>query len=181
MLKKKARKEDFFLRFLLRLFSGWTILRYFGDGLEDDFDAGAAEEIDTISETILTGVDDALDATLDDEFGTLYAWAIGDVEGSAIARIVALGNLGDGIGFGMEDVGLGAIVFGLAIVLKACGRAVVTIADDHLFLDDEATYLTTLAVGVFGPYGGHTQIAVIEKFLFGGHGRSILGAAKLGC
>lgn len=156
-------------------------MRNFGDGLEDDFDAGTAKEVDAVGETVLTCIDDTLDATLDDEFGTLDAWAIGDVEGSAITRIVALGDLGDGICFGMEDVGLGAIVFGLAIVFEACRRAVIAIAYDHLFLYDEATYLTALAVGVFGPNGGHTQIAVIKKFLFGGHGRSILGAAKLGC
>ena len=137
------------------LFSGWTILRDFGDGLEDDFNAGAAKEVDAVGETILTGIDDALDATLDNEFGTLYAWAIGDVEGSPIARIVALGDLGDGIGFGMEYVGLGAVVFGLAIVLEACRRAVIAVADDHLFLYDETTYLTALAVGVFGPDSGH--------------------------
>jgi hypothetical protein len=157
----------------LRLFSGWTILRYFGDGLEDDFNAGATKEIDAVGETVLTCIDNTLDATLDDEFGTLDAWTIGDVEGSAITRIVALGDLGDGIGFGMEYVGLGAVVFGLAIVLEACRRAVIAVADDHLFLYDETTYLTALAIGVFGPNGGHTQIAVIEKFLFGGHGRSI--------
>ena len=163
----------------MRLFSGWTVLGDFGDGLEDDFDASTAEEIDAIGETVLTGVDDALDTTLDDELGTLDARAVGDVEGSTIARIVALGDLGDGIGFGMEDVGLGAIVFGLAIVLEACGRAVVAIADDHLFLDDETTYLTTLAVGVFGPNGGHAEIAVIEKFLFGGHGSIFLEQPNL--
>ena len=61
------------------LFSGWTILRDFGDGLEDDFNAGAAKEVDAVGETILTGIDDALDATLDNAFGTLYAWAIGDL------------------------------------------------------------------------------------------------------
>lgn len=163
------------------LFSGRTVLWDFGDRLEDDFNAGAAKEVDAVGETVLTGVDDTLDATLDDEFGTLDAWAIGDVESGAIARIVALGNLGNGIGFGMEYVGLGAVVFGLAIVLEACRRAVIAVADDHLFLYDETTYLTALAIGVFGPNGGHTQIAVIEKFLFGGHGRSILGAAELGC
>ena len=166
---------------MLWLFCGWTILGDFGDGLEYDFDAGAAKEVDAVGETVLTGVDDALDAALDDELGTLDARAVSDIECGTIARIVTLGDFGDGIGFCMEYVRLGAIVFGLAIVLKACGRAVVTIADDHLFLDDEATYLTTLAVGVFGPYGGHTQIAVIEKFLFCGHGRSFLGAAELSC
>ena len=140
---------------ILRLFSGWTILRDFGDGLEDDFNAGAAKEIDAVGETVLTCIDDALDATLDDEFGTLDAWAIGDVEGCAIARIVALGDFGDGIGFGMEYVGFGTIVFGLAIVLEACRRAVIAVADDHLFLYDETTYLTALAVGVFGPDSGH--------------------------
>ena len=165
----------------MRFFSGGSVLGNFGDGLEDDFDACATEEIDAIGKTVFTGVDDALDATLDDEFGTLDAGAVGDVESGAIARIVALGNLGDGIGFGMENVGLGTIVFSLAIVLEACGRAIVAVADNHLFLDDETTYLTTLTVGVFGPNGGHTQIAVIEKFLFGGHGRGFLGAAKLVC
>ena len=118
------------------LFSGGTILWDFGDGLEDDFNAGAAKEVDAIGETVLTGIDDALDAALDNELGTLDAGTVGDVECGAIARIVALGDLSDGIGFGMEDVGLGTIVFGLAIILEACGRAVVTIADDHLFLYD---------------------------------------------
>ena len=163
----------------MRLFCGGTVLGNFGDGLEDDFDACATEEIDAVGETILTGVDDALDAALDDELGTLDAGAVGDVESGAIARIMALGDLGDGIGFGMENVGLGTIVVGLAIVFEACGRAVVAVADDHLFLDDETTYLTTLAVGVFGPDGGHAQIAVIEKFLFGGHGRGFLEQPKM--
>ena len=163
------------------LFSGRTILRDFGDGLEDDFNAGAAKEVDAVGKTVLTSVDDALDAALDNDFGTLDARTVGDVECGAIARIVALGDLSDGVGFGMENVGLGAIVFGLAIVLEACRRAVIAVADDHLFLYDETTYLTALAIGVFGPNGGHTQIAVIEKFLFGGHGRSFLGAAELSC
>ena len=145
----------------------------FGDGLEDDFNAGAAKEVDAIGETVLTGIDDALDAALDNELGTLDAGTVGDVECGAIARIVALGDLSDGIGFGMEDVGLGTIVFGLAIVLEACRRAVIAVADDHLFLYDETTYLTALAVGVFGPDSGHAEITVIEKFLFGGHGRGI--------
>ena len=162
------------------LFSGWTILRDFGDGLEDDFNAGAAKEVNAVGKTVFTSVDDALDAALDNEFGTLDARTVGDVECGAIARIVALGDLGDGISFGMEDVGLGAIVFSLAIVLEACRRAVIAVADDHLFLYDETTYLTALAVGVFGPDSGHAEITVIEKFLFSGHGRSILGAAKLG-
>ena len=155
------------------LFSGRTILWDFGDGLEDDFNASTTKEVDAVGETVLTCIDDTLDATLDDEFGTLDAGTVGDVECGAIARIVALGDLSDGVGFGMENVGLGAIVFGLTIVLEACGRAVKAVADDHLFLYDETTYLTALAIGVFGPNGGHTQIAVIEKFLFGGHGRSI--------
>ena len=160
------------------LFSGGTILRDFGDGLENDFDAGAAKEVDTVGETVLTCIDDSLDATLDDEFGTLDARTVGDVESGTITRIVALGDLGDGISFGMEYVGLGTIVFGLAIVLEACRRAVIAVADDHLFLYDETTYLTALAVGVFGPNGGHTQIAVIEKFLFGGHGRGIFRSSQ---
>jgi hypothetical protein len=70
----------------------------------------------------------------------------------------------------MKDVGLGAIVFGLAIVLKAGGGSVIAVADDHLVLDEQATYLTALAVGVLRPNGGHAEIAVIEEFLFGGHG-----------
>jgi hypothetical protein len=151
------------------LFSGRTVLWDFGDRLEDDFNAGAAKEVDAVGETVLTGVDDTLDATLDNEFGTLDAGTVGDVESGTIARIMTLGDLSDGVGFGMEYVGLGAIVFGLAIVLEACGRAVIAVADDHLFLDNETTYLTALAIGVFGPDSGHTQIAVIEKFLFGGH------------
>ena len=52
------------------LFSGGTILWDFGDRLEDDFNAGAAKEVNAVGETVLTGVDDTLDATLDDEFGT---------------------------------------------------------------------------------------------------------------
>ena len=160
------------------LFSGRTVLWDFGDRLEDDFNAGAAKEVDAVGETVLTGVDDTLDATLDDEFGTLDAWAIGDVESGAIARIVTLGDFGDGIGFCMEYVGLGAVVFGLAIVLEACRRAVIAVADDHLFLYDETTYLTALAIGVFGPDSGHAEITVIEKFLFGGHGRGIFWSSQ---
>ena len=69
------------------LFSGCAVLSYFGDGLEDDFNAGATKEVNAVGETVLTGVDDALDAALDNEFGTLDARTVGDVECGAIARM----------------------------------------------------------------------------------------------
>jgi hypothetical protein len=61
----------------------------------------------------------------------------------------------------MEDIGLGNIVVILTHVLKATRRAIVTIADDHLILDDQGSNLTAYAIGVLCPYLRHAEIALV--------------------
>ena len=128
---------------------------------EHYFDASATQEVDAIGQTIFLAIDDATDASLDDEFGTLDAGRGGDIDSSAIAIVIATGQLRDGISLGMEHVGLGDVVVVLAHVLEAAGRTVITIADDHLVLDHQGTDLTALAVGVLGPDACHAEIAGI--------------------
>jgi len=57
---------------------GLRILRFgrWAEGEVDDFDAGAAEELDAVFEAVLLGVDHALDACLDDELGALEAGGV---------------------------------------------------------------------------------------------------------
>ena len=138
------------------------------DGHVDDLDAGAAEELDAVVEAVLLVVDDALDAGLDDELGALDAGRGGDVERGTVAVVAAAGELGDGVGLGVENVGLGDVVVVLADVLEAAGGTVVAVADDHLLFDDEGADLTTPAVGVLGPDARHTEVALVEGGLFWG-------------
>ena len=123
--------------------------------------ASPLQQINAIGEAILARIDDALDTSLNDEFAAFNARTIGDIERGAIGIVVATGNLGDGIGFGMEDVGLGDTIFVLTDIFKSRGRAVVSIADNHLILDDEGTYLAPLAIRVLRPNFSHAQVAFV--------------------
>ena len=110
------------------------------------FDIGAAEQFETVFETVFLGIDYALDACLDDELGTFDAGGGGDVEGGAFAAVARPGYLGDGVGFGVEHVGDGQVVVVLAYVLEAGGGAVVAVGDDHLVFYDQCSYLTAFTV-----------------------------------
>jgi len=145
---------------------GRAILRNLRNWHEKHFDTGTTKEINAIGETVLASVNDTTDASLDDQLGALDARTIGDVESGTVARVVTLGDLGDSVGFGVEHIGLGTIVLGLAVILEACGRTIVAIADDHLVLDEQTAHLATLAIRVFGPNGGHAEITAVENFLF---------------
>ena len=65
----------------------------------------------------------------------------------------------------MEHIGFCYAIF-LADILKATWCAIVSVADNHFVLDDEGTYLTTLAVAVLAPYLCHSQVAKVEGVLF---------------
>ena len=135
------------------------------DRHELNFDASSAKEVNAIGQAILTTIYNAFDASLYDELGTFYAWRVCNIECAAIAVVAASGNLGDGIGFGMKHVGFCYAIF-FADVLKAAWRAIVSVADNHLVLHDEGTYLTTLAVAVLAPYLCHSQVTKVEGMLF---------------
>jgi len=50
-------------------------------------------------------------------------------------------------------------------VFKPCRGAVVAVRDYHLVLDQECAHLASLAIGIFGPYKGHAEVAPVEYVL----------------
>ena len=138
------------------------------------FNVGSFQQVYAFGEAIFVGINHALDASLNDELGTFYAWRVGDVERGAIAVVAASGQLGYGVGFGVKDIRLCDVVLVFTHVLKAARRAVLAIADNHLVLDHQCAHLTAFAVAVLCPYTGHTQVALVEEFL-------LLRAVALGC
>ena len=66
----------------------------------------------------------------------------------------------------MQNVGFGLAGLVLADVLESGRRAVVTVRDDHLVLDQQGAYLPADAVGVFGPDPGHFDVTNVELTLF---------------
>ena len=89
-----------------------------------------------------------------------------DVERRAVAVVGAFGDLRDGVRFGMEYVGFGLAVLVLADILEARGRAVVTVGNDHLVLDDQRPDLAPYAVRIFSPDAGHAQVTHVQLALF---------------
>ena len=128
--------------------------------------ACAAKELQTVVQPVCLGIYDAFDACLYDEFGAFDAGGGGDVERGAIAGVVGTCQLGDGIGFGMQDVGLGHVAVVFANVFEARGGAIVAIGDDGLVFHDKCTDLTALAVGVLCPNTCHAHVAAVEVVLF---------------
>ena len=105
-------------------------------------------------------------ARLNNQLGTLDAGRCGDVECCSVAVVGTFCHLGDGVGLGVQNIGLGFAHIILADVLKTRGGSVVAVRDYHLVLDDERTHLTTYAVGVLGPDARHTQVAAVKLSLF---------------
>mgnify|MGYP000737813927 CR=1 FL=1 len=68
--------------------------------------AGAPQQVDAVGEPVLLGIDHAPYACLDDEFGTLDAGRGGDVERGLVAVVAAARQFGDGVGLGVEHVGV---------------------------------------------------------------------------
>ena len=66
----------------------------------------------------------------------------------------------------MQDVRLGDTRLVLADILKAAGRTIVAVADDHTLFYYEGSYLTALAIRVLCPDAGHVQIALVKLSLF---------------
>ena len=65
----------------------------------------------------------------------------------------------------MQDVRLGDIVLILAYILKSTGRAIVSIADDHLVLDDQCPHLAALAITILSPDTCHSEVSVVKLSL----------------
>ena len=124
----------------------------------DDLDAGAAQQVHTVVHAVILAENNSADTGLDDEFAALHAGRSGDIEGRPVAAVVAAGHLGDGIGLGMQHVGLGVIGILLTHVLKPGGCTVIAVADDHLVLDQQRAHLSTAAIGVLGPNLRHAQV-----------------------
>src|SRR5690554_21404 len=131
----------------------------------EHFNTGSAEQLNAVLYPVGLTKNHTNDAGLNDQLGTFDARRRGNVEGSPIAAVVAAGNLGYGIGFGVQDIGLGHIVCVFAHVFEAGGRSVVPVADDHLAFYQQGPNLAALTIGVLGPNGGHGQIALIQQVL----------------
>ena len=132
------------------------------DGFVDDFDVSPPQEVYAVCEAVVTGVNDAADACLDDELGTFDAGRVGDVERGTFRVVARTGNLGDGVGFGMKHVWLRHAVVVFADIFEAGRRAVVAVADNHLILHDECAHLPSGAIAVFAPNACHAQVAQVE-------------------
>ena len=128
-------------------------------------DVGTAQQVDAVGEAVVLAVYDTADASLDDEFGTLDAGRGGYVDGGTVAVVVAAGELRDGIGLSVEDVGLGDVVVVLADILESARRTVIAVADNHAVFYYQRAYLTTLAIGVLGPNASHLQISLVKPEL----------------
>ena len=125
----------------------------------DDLDAGTAQQVHAVVHTVVLTEHDATDACLDDEFATLHAGRCGDIERRSVAAVVAAGNLGDGVGLGMQDIGLGPLpALFLLLVLPARRRAVLAVASVPSAPAQQRAYLSTFTIGIFGPNLRHAQV-----------------------
>ena len=130
------------------------------------FNAGAAQQIHTVMHAVVLAKHHALDTRLDDELAALHAGRRGDVERGTLAAVVAARYLGDGVGLGMQHIGLSVVGILFTDVLKARRRAVIAIADDHFVLDEQGAHLTAAAIGIFGPDLRHAQVSGVKQQLF---------------
>ena len=94
----------------------------------DHLDACAAQQVNTVVHAVILAEHHAPDAGLDDEFAALHAGRGGDIQGRAVAAVVAARHLGDGVGLGMQDIGLGMVGVFLTHVLKPSRCTVIAIA-----------------------------------------------------
>ena len=69
-----------------------------------------AHELESVFESVFFGVDDSSYAGLYYEFCALNARRCSDVECGSVAGVVGACQFGNGIGFSMEDVGVGGVV-----------------------------------------------------------------------
>ena len=127
-----------------------------------NFDSGTFEQVDAVGEPVFVPIHHAFDAGLDDQFGAFQTGRGRNIQGAAFAAVARFGHLGDGVGLGMEDIGLGDAVLVFADVLEAGRRTIVSVRDNHPVFDDEGAYLAAFAVGILGPDSGHFQVSGIE-------------------
>lgn len=141
-----VKREDFIWGVSRRGKGEGLLYTGFVEGHIAELDAGTAQEFDAVGQPVLLGIYDASDAGLDDEFATLDAGRVGHVERGPVGIVARTGDLGDGIGLGVEDIGLRQSVLVFADVFKTGGGTVITVADDHLVFDDQCTNLAPGAV-----------------------------------
>ena len=82
-------------------------------------DAGLAQQIYTVQQTVLLAIDHTLDACLYDEFRAFDARRRGDVECRAVAAVVGARHFGYGVGLGVQNVWEGTVVLVLAVVVES--------------------------------------------------------------
>jgi hypothetical protein len=66
-----------------------------------------------------------------DEFAALPAWGKRNVQGSSVTGLSGGSNLGNGIGFGMQDIPFCKTLIILTIIFKSGWRTVITVGNDH--------------------------------------------------
>lgn len=132
-------------------------------------DARAFKQFKAVGDTVKLIEHHPTYSALYDKLRAFKAGGCRDVESGAGRRIVACRNLGDGVGFGVEHVGLGDTVGILTHVFKAGGGAVEAVGYYHAVFDYQCSHLPAAAVGVFGPDAGHAQIAPVESVLLDVH------------
>lgn len=115
-------------------------------------DACVFEKTNTAVVAINFVVVHVLNAAFLDKERAVNTGAVGDVDTRAVARIAVVGQLGDGIKFGVLHFGAGhetPVHFHLAAVVIARRHAVPTETDDRVVFDNDAPHLEPLRITAF--------------------------------
>ena len=110
------------------------------------FHTGAGKQVYAVGYAVELIEHHPLYTGLNDEFGAVHAWRGGDIERSAVARIIASGHLGDGVGLGVEHVAFGKPAFVLADVFKSRRSAVESVGDYGAVFDQKRAHLAAHAI-----------------------------------
>ncbi len=134
----------------------------------DAFYPGATQQVKSVGNPVKFMIHDSSDAGLDYQFGTFHAWRRSYVKRRAVRRIVAPGDFSYRVCLGMENIRLGETRFILADILEAGGCAVEPVRYYHRVLDNYGSDFPTLAIGIFRPDSGHSEIASVYCLLLWG-------------
>ena len=83
--------------------------------------ADPAQQVESLFGAVIVAVNHPSDTGLNNQFRTFDTRGGGDVERRAVAVVGAFGHLGNGVGFGVQDIGFGLTRFVLADILEAAG------------------------------------------------------------
>ena len=83
------------------------------------FDTDPAQQVESLFGAVIVAVNHPSDTGLNNQFRTFDTRGGGDVERRAVAVVGAFGHLGNGVGFGVQDIGFGLTRFVLADILEA--------------------------------------------------------------